>query len=180
MVKRLLIFIGLLGTTAAIHAQASPTASRVGNLQIGAGYSIANSDYSVVGHYSGFGIYTDFDFRPHLGIEGEFHINSDHSSNQYYEKTYEIGPRYVRTYGRLMPYAKLMYGRGVFNYQFGSANLAYNIFAIGGGADYRIKSFLNLRGDFEYQDWLGFIGPSGQAHGLNPSVLTIGAAYHFR
>ncbi len=30
-----------------------------------------------------------------------------------------------------------MVGRGVFNFQYDVANLAYNMFAIGGGADYQ-------------------------------------------
>jgi hypothetical protein len=51
------------------------------------------------------------------GSRGEFHqVNDSNSIVGIYERTYEIGPRYVRKYGRLERYAKLMYGRGVFNY----------------------------------------------------------------
>ncbi len=177
--KRVSIFIALLATTFMVHAQATPTASRWGDLQIGAGYSFAHSDYSP-DLYHGFGIYTDFDFTRHLGVEAEFHFNKSSSPAQYYEKTYEIGGRYFRTYGRVSPYAKIMIGRGVFNYANNSANLAYNMAAGGGGADIRIKRYLNFRGDVEYQYWSGFENNLGQANGLTPFVTTIGLAYHFR
>ena len=69
-----------------------------------------------------------------------------------------------------------MIGRGVFNYPaYYHANLAYNMYAPGAGVDVRIKSYLNVRGDFEYQQW-----PSFPPNGLSPAVLSIGAAYHFR
>ena len=92
-----------------------------------------------------------------------------------YERTYEIGPRYVRDYGRFSPYVKAMYGRGVFNFPpQNAANLAYNMFAGGAGVDYRVLPYLNVRFDYEYQDWSSF-PPTG----LKPQLFTIGAAYHF-
>jgi hypothetical protein len=46
------------------------------------------------------------------------------------------------------------------------------------GADFRIKSYLNLRADYEWQKWAGdqFLLPNG----ITPQLFTIGAAYHFR
>jgi hypothetical protein len=174
VVKRVLICIGLLGATSLLHAQASPTASRWGDLQVGGGYSFANSDYSPE-HYKGFTVYSDFDFTRHWGVEAEFRFVKSPSPANEYEKTYEIGGRYFRTYGRFNPYAKLLVGRGVFNFPNDSANLAYNMLAAGAGLDYRVKSYLNVRGDFEYQHWSGFMNDS-----LAPTVATIGVAYHFR
>ena len=149
---------------------------------MGAGYSAAESDYG--GRYTGFAIYGTFDFSQHFGVEGVFHKVDYGSGSTLYEKTYEIGPRYYRTYGPLVPYVKLMYGRGVFNFppdpppapqDQARANLAYNIFAGGIGLDIKVRPYLNVRGDFEYQTW-----PSFPQNGLSPEVLTIGAAYHFR
>lgn len=174
MLIRLSVLLGLLGATSVMHAQASPTASRIGDLQIGAGFSTAVPDYSPH-RFNGFAIYTDFDFTKHFGVEAEFHFVKGPSPSDFYEKTYEIGGRYRRTYGRFVPYGKGMYGRGVFNYQYGQANLAYNMFAGGVGLDYKLKPYLNLRGDFEYQHWMGF-----PPNGLTPLVYTIGAAYHFK
>jgi hypothetical protein len=75
-----------------------------------------------------------------------------------------------------------MYGRGVFNYPplFGDpklgpiANLAYNIFAIGAGVDYHVVPSLNVRAEYEYQQWLSF-----PPNGLTPRIFSVGMAYRF-
>jgi hypothetical protein len=184
-ISRLLLTICLVGFAAGrLHAQADPTASAPGVLQIGAMFNIAAPDYRPDKFY-GYGFYTTFDFKYHVGIEGEFHqINQTDSTEGIYERTYEIGPRYVLHHGRCHPYAKLMYGRGVFNYPLmldpttgklsKTANLAYNIGAIGAGLDYRVVPAMNVRVDYEYQDWFSF-----PPNGLTPMILSIGVAYHF-
>jgi opacity protein-like surface antigen len=165
-----------------LHGQAEATASRAGDLQIGTMFNLANSDYRP-DHFKGYGFYSTYDFTFHLGIEGEFHqINDPDPVDGVYERTYEVGPRYVLHYGRFSPYAKVMYGRGVFNYPpvFGDpkagpiANLAYNIFAVGGGVDYHVLTGINLRAEYEYQQWLSF-----PPNGLTPRIFSIGAAYRF-
>jgi Outer membrane protein beta-barrel domain len=171
--------VGLFGTR--LHAQAVPTASAAGILQVGGMFNLADSDY-VPQKIKGGGFYTTFDFKYHWGIEGEFHQLNDSQPSAIYERTYEIGPRYVRRYGRLAPYAKGMYGRGVFNYPpvFGdphggaAANLAYNLVAAGVGVDYRLLRFMNVRGEYEFQRWFGF-----PPNGLTPGILSIGVAYQF-
>jgi opacity protein-like surface antigen len=176
----LICFVGL--TVSRLHGQAAPTASRVGDLQIGVMFNLADTDYRPE-KFKGYGFYSTYDFRYHLGIEGEFHqINDPDATEGIYERTYEIGPRYVLHYGRFAPYAKVMYGRGVFNYPpvFGDpklgpiANLAYNIFAIGGGVDYHVLPGLNVRAEYEYQQWLSF-----PPNGLTPKIFSVGAAYRF-
>ena len=160
-----------------LHAQALPAGSRLGSLKIGGGFSVANSDYYHQ-FYGGAG-YFNFDFLPHIGVEGEFHFVKGGGAANLYEKTYEIGGRYFRTYGKFVPYAKVMYGRGVFNFpplpDGFRPNLAYNLMAGGVGVDYKMKRYLYVRGDWEYQNWFGF-----QNSSLTPSILTVGAAYHFR
>jgi hypothetical protein len=157
-----------------LHAQAEATASRLGDLKIGGGFSSANSDYYK--RFNGGSAYVNFDFLPHIGVEGEFHFVS--GTNGIYEKTYEGGGRYYRTYKKFVPFAKVMYGRGVFNYpplaDGFRPNLAYNLVAGGIGTDYRMKPWLYVRADWEYQDWFGF-----QNSSLSPSILTIGASYRF-
>jgi Outer membrane protein beta-barrel domain len=176
VLTRAIILISLLGGAAPmLHAQSEPTASRLGDLKIGGSYATANSDYG--GRYSGAGAYADFDFLPHIGVEGEFHFVKD--QNDLYEKTYEVGGRYYRVHRKFVPFIKVMYGRGVFNFPpLGDgfrANLAYNLMAGGIGTDYRVKPWLYLRADWEYQNWFGF-----QNSSLSPSILTIGGAYRFR
>jgi hypothetical protein len=175
VLARIVILIGLLSTASMLHAQADATASRMGDLKIGGGYSTANSDYG--DRYSGGGAYVDFDFLPHIGVEGEFHFVKD--SNDLYEKTYEAGGRYFFPRRKMAPYIKAMYGRGVFNFPpLGDGfrpNLAYNLMAVGVGADYKVRPYLVVRADWEYQNWFGF-----QNSSLSPSILTIGAAYRFQ
>jgi opacity protein-like surface antigen len=176
----LICLIGFM--VARLQGQASPTASRAGDLQIGAMFNLANTDYRPE-NFKGYGFYSTYDFRYHVGIEGEFHqINDPDATEGIYERTYEIGPRYVLHYGRFAPYAKVMYGRGVFNYppvpgdpnRGPAANLAYNIFAIGAGVDYHVLPGLNVRAEYEYQQWLNF-----PPNGLTPKIFSVGAAYRF-
>jgi hypothetical protein len=182
-ISRILILICLVSFTGArLHAQAVPTASADGELQIGALFVFGNSDYRPQ-KFRGYGAYATYDFRYNIGIEGEFHqLDDPDATDGVYERTYEIGPRYVLHHGRYNPYAKLMYGRGVFNYPpvFGdpkigpAANLAYNLGAIGAGVDYRVVPGMNVRADYEYQRWIGF-----PPNGLSPWIFSIGAAYRF-
>jgi hypothetical protein len=169
---RLWILIGLLAGTPLLHAQSVPTASRLGDLQIGAGYAVAEPDYGP-DRFKGLTAYADFDFFHNFGVELNFRFLKG-PTKDLYEKTYETGIRYHRNYGRFAPYGKIMVGRGVFNYQNSVANLAYNMAAGGGGVDFRVKPYLTIRADAEYQRWGGF-----PPHGLTPLVGSIGVAYHF-
>ncbi len=184
VIGRMLLLICIAGASAPhLNAQATPTAESAGDLQIGAMFNLASPDYFPE-KFTGYGGYTTFDFRYHLGIEGEFHqINDSNSTRDVYERTFEIGPRYVLRHHRYNPYAKLLYGRGVFKYpseedntgKIGpTATIAYNIGAIGAGLDYRVLPGLNARVDYEYQRWFGF-----PPHGLTPQILSIGVAYRF-
>jgi hypothetical protein len=175
MLIRAIAFISLLGAAAMLHAQSEPTATKVLDLKVGGSFATANSDYG--GRYNGGAVYINADFLPHIGVEGEFHFVKD--SADLYEKTYEVGGRYFRTYRKFVPYGKVMYGRGVFNFPAlpdgFRPNLAYNLVAGGIGVDYKVKRYLYVRGDWEYQNWFGF-----QNSSLSPSILTVGAAYHFK
>lgn len=199
-VKRILSALLLSLCTAAAAAQAGSTASRKLDLQVGAGYANANSDYTT-NRIGGYMFYADADFMRHLGAEFNFHQVSD-SNSALYERTYELGARYFRDYGRFKPYVKGLYGRGVFNspvYEYfvptncpvtvttttppctyqvveTNFNLAYNMMVFGGGLDVSVVPRVNVRVDYEYQKW--FSGP-GLTNGLSPQILSIGAAYHF-
>jgi outer membrane protein with beta-barrel domain len=167
----------MIGAGSMLHAQVAPTATRAADLQVGVGFTTAHSDY-LPNRINGGAAYFDLDFTRRLGVEGAFHFVKDGKGSDIYEKTYEIGGRYHLSYGRFMPYGKLMYGRGVFNFPaypgYPHANLAYNLFAGGAGVDYMVWRHLNARADFEYQRWMGF-----PPNGLTPTLLTFGAAYHF-
>jgi len=191
-------FLLLLGTaiaSPAAHGQAAPTATRTADLQVGGGFVWAHSDY-VPNDIGGFGLYADYDLFGHYGVEADFHRvrNPDADplvpSNHFSETTYEVGGRYLRRYdnGRLAPYGKVLYGRGVVNFPAHQLyvpggletyidNFAYNIVSFGGGVDYRLTGRVNVRGDFEYQHF--FAHDPELPNGLSPYLFTIGAAYHF-
>ena len=188
-------FAGLACFTPLAHGQAIPTASRTTDLQVGAGFTYAHSDY-VPNHIGGFAFYADYDFLGHFGVEGNFHrVKDPHNdplvpSNHVSETTYEIGGRYSRHYrdGRLSPYGKVLYGRGIANFPAHQLflpgrvvtyidNRGYNLMSFGGGVDYEVTSRINVRADFEYQHW--FAHDNELPSGLSPYMLTIGVAYHF-
>ncbi|MDP9051957.1 MAG: porin family protein [Acidobacteriota bacterium] len=151
------------------------TASRLGDLQVGGGFVFTQSNYNFNPiKLIGGSLYTTFDIRNHWGGEFDFRNSKPTSDSTVYERTYEIGPRIFLHRGPLVPYAKVMYGRGVYNFHNNVANVAYNIYTFGGGADFQLTRSLNLRGDYEYQTWMGF-----PIKDLHPSVVTIGVAYHF-
>lgn len=156
-----------------------PTATRVGDLQLGGGFVFATSDYNFTPiHLLGGSFYTTFDKRNHWGGEFDFRQNRSSADSTVYERTFEVGPRFFLARGPFIPYAKVMYGRGVYNFSngagFTAANLAYNMYTFGGGIDVPVRRSINIRGDYEYQSWIGF--PLGTLH---PNVVTIGVAYHF-
>jgi opacity protein-like surface antigen len=175
MLKTLLALTLATGTCIA-HAQARPTASRLAEAQVGGTYVNGQSDYAR-SRFNGFGIYADLDFRMGLGAEAAFHYISDGDPKGIYERTYEIGARYSRHYGRFQPYAKFLVGRGVFNFYGDQANLAYNLYAMGGGTDYRVLKNVNVRVEYEAQKWMS--GPLLD-NGLSPNLVSVGAAYHFK
>ena len=163
----------LLGGTTALFAQAAPTASRLGDVQVGIAYTLATPSYPPRTTFQGAAIYGDFDFRPHLGIEAEIHRVYSTTGDQSYEQSFDFGGRYFRAYAALIPYVKGMIGRGNYNYPFGETNLGYVMFAGAAGADFKLGSRLRLRGEYEFQRWNGF------TPGLTPRLVTIGVAYHF-
>ena len=163
----------LLGGASILYGQAAPTASRSGDAQIGIGYCSGRPDYTQQ-TFPGFAAYADFDFRPHFGVEAEVHQVYSTNGDLSFQRTYEIGGRYLRTYGPLVPYVKAMVGRGTFNYPFNRTELSYNMFAGGIGADVKLGAYLRVRGEYEFQKWSSF--PNG---GLTPQIITIGVAYHF-
>jgi Outer membrane protein beta-barrel domain len=168
-----LALVFLIGAAPTLYAQAGPVASRAADAQIGVGYAMARPDY-VQQTFQGIAAYADLDLTLHLGAEAEFHQADSTTGDHSLQRTYEIGARYFRTYGPLVPYVKGMIGRGDYIYPTGQTGLAYNLFAAGAGADLKLGVHLRVRGEYEFQRWSSF--PNG---GLTPRLITIGVAYHF-
>ena len=171
-----------------MQAQATYTASRAGDLQVGVGVALGSSNYLTPAlgasfdppiqgsgdSLKGFGLYSSFDFKPHLGAEISFRQTTPSYGNNVYERTYEIGGRYVYPIRSFKPFARAMYGRGIFNYPENIANIAYNLYSLGAGVDFSLTRSLNFRAEYEHQYWFSFpLTP------LQPNLATIGVAYHF-
>jgi len=198
--KKFVFVLALMtASSSAAFSQADATLSRAGDLQLGGGYTATlSSDYGPQ-RLSGYNFYGDFDFTQHFGVEADFHQVNDPTKDSFlYQRTYEIGGRYVYHFRRFAPYAKVLIGRGVFNFPpdclalvtyqpvactasnvnpatIGPrANLAYNMFALGGGLDISVYRMINVRVDFEHQDWMSF-----QNSSLQPDLISVGVAYHF-
>jgi opacity protein-like surface antigen len=168
------ILITSIAFTCHAAAQSLPTATRAGDLQIGGGFTFARSGYNFTPiHLFGETFYTTFSWKKYWGGEFDFHNVKASEDSTIYERTFEIGPRLFLPRGPVTPYAKVMYGRGIYNFSEDRANIAYNVYTFGGGLELAVKRSINVRTDYEYQNWAGF--PLGTLH---PSVLTIGLAYH--
>jgi hypothetical protein len=174
--------------------QAAPDATRAGDLQVGGTFTFAYSDYSPQDSEGG-GAYAAFDFKPNYGVEADFHFININQHSGASELSYEIGPRYHRTYGRYNPYVKALGGRGTFDFAPAFQELGvtehYWMLTGGAGLDYQLTYRFNLRAEVEYQHWFtnGNSGPqtpptgptTGEylPHGLTPILYQFGFAYHF-
>ena len=196
--KRIVLTLALLTACSSFAlGQASPDATRAGDLQVGGSFTFGYPDYSPQKSFGG-GAYAAFDFKPTWGAEFAFHetIISDHPGAK--EMTYEVGPRYHRTYGRFNPYLKGIGGRGRFdfpaNFQEGDGKAITESFWVltgGAGLDYQLTYRFNLRAEMEYQHWFSGSNSGPQTvggtvvnepylpHGLTPILYQIGFAYHF-
>jgi len=170
-------FACVLGMTTLSHAQAVPTASRAGSIQVGVGGMLTDPDYAQK-YIKGLTFYGDFFFLHNLGVEAEIHY-SVITPTDLSENTYMAGPRYTLRHKRFGAYGKALFGVGRFGTQGGSfettATSSYAAFAFGGGIEYQATRNINIRAfDIEGQKW-----PSFAPNGLSPISYTIGVAYVF-
>lgn len=169
----------IAGSRTSLHAQATPTASRGGLLQVGGGLAYGSTD-EYTSKVTGVTGYATFDINPHIGAEFDAHFMALNTPDDYVEKEYLIGARYVWRRGRLEPYGKVLFGIGTITA--GRPNLVapglgstLGVIDFGGGLDLRFAHHINVRAaDFELEKWPGF-----QPHGLSPYRLTVGVAYRF-
>ena len=170
----------MLTSLGVAHAQDIPTAYHTGQTQVGVAYTNAATD-EFSDRIGGISVYGTFDFLPHIGAEGAVHILKLQNPQLYSQSTYEGGLRYFRSYNRLSPYLRMMIGVGSYDLKpspggaYKEFSGSYGMFSGGGGVDYRINRQFSARGDFEYQYWYGY-----PPHVLNPSLISVGVAYHIR
>ena len=180
MYKRLTLlgaFLGvLLASSAALYAQASPTATRLISAQVGIGFTDANPDFEY-NNVQGMTVYGTLEIGRHLGVEGEFHDLTFRTPSGVGERSYLLGARYTQPIKRFRPYVRGSGGLGssYFHEPYYPRNSTSLIYAIGFGSDFRVSQHINVRlFDAEFQRWHTF-----DPNGLNPSLYTVGVAYRF-
>jgi hypothetical protein len=155
-----------------LHAQAVYTADRKTRIQVGGGALILNSDYTA-GNVIGFSAWGDYDFSKWVGVEVSAHLGEFITPGDITENSYLIGPRLTYRRRKLTAYGKVLIGRATITNQDYNLSSSYNIFAYGGGVEYKIMRKINIRAiDFELQSW-----PDFQPNSLSPMAITIGASY---
>lgn len=174
----------LFGCSLASQAQAVPMATRLGGLQVGAGFSFAVPDYGPT-YIKGYTIYGDADLWRRVGIEVDVHQINVLTPTDIGEDTYLAGPRFtLMRRDRVRVYAKALGGIGRFEYQAGvhphPFTDTFGVFSVGGGIEFRASQHINIRAvDIEAQKWPSYGTPGYPANGLTPFVTTFGAAYSF-
>jgi hypothetical protein len=175
-------FVVLLGVVlvSGIHsasAQVVPSAySSRASFWAGGEFSVFQPDYtgeliaSRSGpHLYGIGAYVDADFSRWIQIEAQGRWLRWNQYAGIDQNTYMIGPRVpIHEFRRFTPYGKFLIGFGSGSFLTGSATtLAY-----GGGVDYHLSRKLNVRGEFELQNWR--VSPNLYPYGYN-----VGMSYRF-
>jgi opacity protein-like surface antigen len=170
-----LVFV--LSFCSVARAQAIPTASSRGALQVGGGWSFAKPDYGQK-NIQGISGFADWDFGRHWGVEADAHYIALITPTDLAENSYMVGPRFIYPHGRFKLYGKGLFGVGDLVIQEQQDNLGRSsqtnfAYAIGGGLDINATKHIAIRAiDFEYQHW-------NYLTGLTPTVFTVGAAYRF-
>ena len=165
----------LLSLTRVLHSQATYTATRGGQIQAGVGFLHLNNDYTTQKD-EGMSVWVDASLTRHIGVEGEAHFGTIVSPSDVGENSYLVGPRFTLSRGRATGYAKVMFGRGSVINDFFNTSSSFNLYAFGGGADFRLTHRLSFRVvDVEYQRWPGF-----GTNGLTPFAISTGLMYRIR
>lgn len=107
----------------------------------------------------GVGAFVDVRFTRWVQVEAEgrwLRFNEYQGVN---EDNYLVGPRLPIHHFRFLgatPYAKALVGMGRMDFEDNNAWGRYAALAYGGGVDFRLTKRFIARGDFEYQQWLGW------------------------
>ena len=168
----IVVFAGLVVVAPSLHAQAAYTAERTTRIQAGFGFLALNPDYRP-GNIIGLSAWGDYDFSKYVGAEISTHFAEFITPDDLSENSYMIGPRLIYRHKRLTAYGKVLVGRATITNQQYNLSSSYNMYALGGGLEYRLGRRFNVRlVDFEQQEW-----PDFAPHTLAPTAMTFGVSY---
>jgi hypothetical protein len=170
---RLGITIACLSFSArTLVSQARYTATRSTRIQAGVAGMYLRNDYSEDAN-KGIVVYGDYDFSRWVGLEGEARWGGLISPDKIGENSYLAGPRVTYRRHQITGYGKIMVGRGTITNQFTTGASSFDLYAYGGGLEYKVGSKFNVRViDGEFQKW-----PNFAPHTLSPVAISIGIAY---
>ena len=162
----------LAASTGIARAQAIYTADGPGSYTaVGGTYSLYQSGYGQA-HASGASAFIDAHLYRRIGLEVKANWLSLPTDNGTRERTYLVGPKLALKGRTIRPYARILAGRGEFDFPFGYAKGSYLVLAPGGGLDWRVhNSRLILRLiDVEYQVWHSFSYGSLHPYGISTGL----------
>jgi len=164
------------------HAQVAPSAYRsTQSVWVGAEFSnmSASFPYQSSQRLFGIGVFADFKWNGHVGLEGDARFLRFGGFENSTESSYLVGPKaYFLTRGRFQPYGKLLVGEGKIHYPFAIGDASYFALAPGVGSGYRLSRRWMLRAEYEYQTWLDSPGYANEPkHELRPNGFHFGVAY---
>jgi opacity protein-like surface antigen len=171
-------------STLPVFAQVAP-AVKVGGLPlgVGAGVSDYSLDYGQGRRMIGISAWADYNLFHGLGIEAEgasIFADKPEALTRMRQNSIKGGAIYkARPFFRIHPYVKGLVGLAKLD--FPSRNPFYTsdtftMYAVGGGAEYRVWKTLYARADYEYQFWPNVFG----SRTLDPNGYTFGATYYLR
>jgi len=187
MRSKLVLAALLTLSTLPVFAQVAP-AAKIGGFPLGVGGGL--SDYSIDWgpgrRMLGISAWANYDLFHGLGIAAEgTTIFADKpavlASTNLRQDTIKGGAIYrARPFFGIRPYAEGFIGLGSIDFPDKRNPLythdTFTMYAVGGGAEYKVWKTLYARVDYEYQAWPQVFG----AKTLDPNGFTIGATYYLR
>ncbi len=167
----------------ASFAQATPSATGPDrSLWVGAEYVNVDASFPYQSNQrlTGYGVFANYFFRNHLGVEADARFLSFLSYHGESESNYLAGPQYrSRNFGKFQLYAVGLVGLGNIQFPFSIGNGSYIAVAPGGGAYYRVAGRWQLRIGYDYEFWLNSPNvTNAPAHEITPSGFHAGLAFN--
>ena len=157
------------------RGQAIFAATETAHIQVGAGAMSLRTGYASDTN-NGVAVWGDYDFRGVVGLEAEGRLGGLVAPGGIGENSYLLGPRLMYRRRRLTGYGKLMVGRGSISNQVLNQSSSFNVYAFGGGLEYKVSRRVNLRVvDVELQK-----GPNFRPSTLSPMSFAAGVLYVIR
>lgn len=176
--------VALAALSSAIHvfAQAVPSATGPARgLWVGAEYSNfdASFPYQSNQRLTGYGVFADYFFPGHMGIEADARFLSFLGYHGESESNYLAGPQYrSRNFGKFQLYGQGLIGLGRIQFPFSIGSGSYFAVTPGGGFYYRLARRWQLRAGYGYEFWLNSPDvTNAPAHEITPNGFHAGIAF---